>query len=49
VAQKIDVVLTREDLSRKGPAYVLREAGVELRMTGSQTVADAILPAILSA
>jgi predicted Fe-Mo cluster-binding NifX family protein len=44
VAQKIDVVLTREDLSRKGPAYVLREAGVELRMTGSQTVADAILP-----
>jgi predicted Fe-Mo cluster-binding NifX family protein len=49
VAQKIDVVLTREDLSRKGPAYVLREAGVELRMTGSQTVADAILPPILSA
>jgi predicted Fe-Mo cluster-binding NifX family protein len=27
VAQKIDVVLSREDVSRKGPAYVLREAG----------------------
>lgn len=27
VAQKIDEVLSREDVSRKGPAYVLREAG----------------------
>jgi cation diffusion facilitator family transporter len=42
VSQKIDVVLTREDVSRKGPAYVLREAGVELRMTDKQTVAEAI-------
>lgn len=46
VAQKIDVVLTREDVSRKGPAYVLREAGVELRMTDRQTVGEAILPAV---
>jgi predicted Fe-Mo cluster-binding NifX family protein len=46
VAQKIDVVLTREDVSRKGPAYVLREAGVELRATNSRTVGEAILPAV---
>jgi predicted Fe-Mo cluster-binding NifX family protein len=43
VTQKIDVVLSREDVSRKGPAYVLREAGVELRMTNRQTVGDAII------
>jgi cation diffusion facilitator family transporter len=42
VAQKIDVVLTREDVSTKGPAYVLREAGVELRMTDKQTIGEAI-------
>ena len=46
VAQKIDVVLSREDVSRKGPAYVLREAGIELRMTDRQPVGEAILPAV---
>ena len=46
VTQKIDVVLSREDVSRKGPAYVLGEAGVELRMTDSQTVGDVTLSAI---
>jgi predicted Fe-Mo cluster-binding NifX family protein len=46
VAQKIDVVLSREDVSRKGPAYVLREAGIELRATDSQTVGDVTLSAI---
>jgi len=46
VAQKVAVVLSREDVSRKGPAYVLREAGVELRMTDSQTVGDAISPPV---
>ena len=30
----------------KGPAYVLREAGVELRMTDRQTVGDAILSGV---
>jgi hypothetical protein len=29
VAQKIDVVLSCEDVSRKGPTCVLREAGVK--------------------
>jgi cation diffusion facilitator family transporter len=31
VAQKADVVLVRESLRGKGPVYVFREAGVELR------------------
>jgi cation diffusion facilitator family transporter len=46
VTQKIDVLLTREDVSRKGPAYVLRAAGVELRMTDRQTVDEAVLSAL---
>jgi predicted Fe-Mo cluster-binding NifX family protein len=33
VAQKVDVVLSREALQGKGPAYVLRDAGIELRLT----------------
>jgi cation diffusion facilitator family transporter len=46
VAQKIDVVLSREDVSKKGPAYVLREAGVQLRNTDKSTISEAILSAI---
>jgi predicted Fe-Mo cluster-binding NifX family protein len=46
VTQKIDVVFSREDVSRKGPAYVLREAGVELRITDKQTVGEAILSGV---
>jgi cation diffusion facilitator family transporter len=46
VAQKIDVVLSREDVSRKGPAYVLREAGVILRVTERQTIGEAIRPTV---
>jgi cation diffusion facilitator family transporter len=45
VAQKIDVVLSREDVSKKGPAYVLREAGVQLRSTDKSTISEAILSA----
>ena len=33
VAQKVDVVLSREALQGKGPAYVFRDAGIELRLT----------------
>ena len=33
VAQKVDVVLSRETLQGKGPAYVFRDAGIELRLT----------------
>jgi cation diffusion facilitator family transporter len=46
VTQKIDVVLSREDVSRKGPAYVLREAGVILRVTERQTIGEAIRPTV---
>jgi predicted Fe-Mo cluster-binding NifX family protein len=36
VEQKVDVVLSREALQGKGPAYVLRDAGIELRSTEAQ-------------
>jgi predicted Fe-Mo cluster-binding NifX family protein len=36
VEQKVDVVLSHEDLHGKGPSYVLRDAGVELRLTEAQ-------------
>jgi len=36
VAQKVDVVLSRETLQGKGPAYVFRDAGIELRLTEAQ-------------
>ena len=46
VTQKADVVLLREDLSGKGPVYVLGEAGIELQRTEAATLTDA-LPSIL--
>jgi cation diffusion facilitator family transporter len=42
VEQKVDVVLTREDVQGKGPAYVLRDAGVELRITDAVELSQAI-------
>jgi cation diffusion facilitator family transporter len=36
VEQKVDVVLSREALQGKGPAYVMRDAGIELRSTAAQ-------------
>jgi cation diffusion facilitator family transporter len=41
VSKKADVVLLREDLSGKGPVYVFGEAGVEMRLTGASTFAEA--------
>ena len=32
-ALKVDVVLSHEELQGKGPSYVLRDAGIELRLT----------------
>lgn len=46
VTQKADVVLLRENLSGKGPVYVLGEAGIEMQLTEAATLADA-LPLIL--
>jgi len=42
VAQKIDVVVLREDVQGKGPGYVFREAGVQLRRTDRTALADAL-------
>ena len=41
VARKVDVVLLKEDVQGKGPAYVLRDAGVE-RRTDATTVSEAL-------
>jgi cation diffusion facilitator family transporter len=40
--QKVDVVLSREALRSKGPAYVLRDAGIELRLTKAHEVEAAV-------
>ncbi|MGA8021026.1 MAG: hypothetical protein WBV95_21155 [Desulfobacterales bacterium] len=40
---KTDVVLLRENLQGKGPAYVFADAGVETRMTAAKTLSAAIL------
>ena len=42
VGQKVDMVLSREHLHRRGPAYVLRDADVELRKTEARNVEVAI-------
>ena len=39
---KTDVVLLRENLQGKGPAYVFADAGVETRMTAAKTLSAAI-------
>jgi predicted Fe-Mo cluster-binding NifX family protein len=42
VTLKTDVVLLRQDVHGKGPAYVFADAGVETRMTRAATLAEAI-------
>jgi cation diffusion facilitator family transporter len=42
VGLKTDVVLLREDVRGKGPAYVFADAGVETRLTEAATLAEAI-------
>ena len=42
VSQKIDALLIKEDLSHKGPSYVLRNAGVDLQLTDNTTLAEVI-------
>jgi len=42
VAQKVDLVLSREDLRGKGPVYVLRDAGVELRRSDAGSLDEVI-------
>ncbi|MEN8781573.1 MAG: cation diffusion facilitator family transporter [Desulfobacterales bacterium] len=42
VSLKTDVVLLRENLQGKGPAYVFADAGVETRITAAKTLSAAI-------
>jgi cation diffusion facilitator family transporter len=42
VGQKCDVVLLKEDLKGKGPAYVFAGAGVELREIQGETLAEVL-------
>ena len=42
VAQKVDVVLLKESLRGKGPAYVFGNAGVEMRETAATTLEEAL-------
>lgn len=42
IAQKVDMVLTREELQGKGPAYVFSDAGVELMLTKEHVAETAI-------
>jgi len=42
VAQKADVVLVKEDLSGKGPAYAFGDAGVEMRQTEARSLSQAL-------
>jgi len=42
VAQKVDVVLLKENLSGKGPVYVFADAGVEMQETEATTLPEAI-------
>jgi cation diffusion facilitator family transporter len=39
--QKADIVLVRVDLAGRGPSYVLRDAGIEVRRTGKRTLEEA--------
>ncbi len=43
VALKTDVVLLRQDVQGKGPAYVFADAGVETRLTQAATLAEALV------
>jgi cation diffusion facilitator family transporter len=42
VGFKVDIVLLREDVHGKGPAYVFADAGVETRLIQAATLAEAI-------
>jgi predicted Fe-Mo cluster-binding NifX family protein len=42
VAHKIDVALVKQSLSGRGLGYVLRDAGVVLRESDKETLAEAI-------
>lgn len=42
VNQKVDALVVREDLHKKGPAYVFADAGVEVRVSGDDNLDQVI-------
>jgi len=42
VSLKTDIVLLREDVHGKGPAYVFADAGIETRLTEASTLAEVL-------
>ncbi len=42
VEHKVDVVVVKEDLHKKGPAYVFADAGVELQVSTADRLSEAI-------
>jgi cation diffusion facilitator family transporter len=48
VEQNTDLVVMREDLSRKGPGYVLANAGIKSNITSANTLEKAIEEALLA-
>jgi len=42
VVEKADVILLKESLRGKGPVYVFRDAGVELRQTDAGALDEAL-------
>jgi cation diffusion facilitator family transporter len=47
VGQNVDHVLMKEDLSRKGPGYVLSNAGVQSTLTAAENLDEAVAQALL--
>ena len=46
VGENVDHVVMREDLSRKGPGYVLSNAGVQATITAASTLDQAVEEAV---
>jgi predicted Fe-Mo cluster-binding NifX family protein len=46
VSLKTDLVLLKEDVRGKGPAYVFRDAGVEIVLTAESSLGKAIVAQI---
>jgi len=42
VEQKVDVVLLKESMQGKGPVYVFGDAGVEMQVTGAESLGEAL-------
>ncbi len=42
IEHKIDVVVVKEDLHKKGPAYVFADAGVELQVCSAGQLSEVI-------